>query len=340
MGVEDDLVHALAAPAWSDYCKARDRLVAWLEDVEAPQLTKRAWAIARRAVDHPSEQVRESVFAFCIKPIEASLRAGQPFPRELYALVMVCSPYENTADAVIERIPPADRLAIFQREIARSEPVDVARAAKQHLHLAPEATTAILKAFESHGRLREGLTLVRGKKHPVIQTLAKAYGKALGAPPFTFVAGARVTLADVDALDAVSRAQWEGAATAYCGATVKTPAGFVKRLEKDELDASDSEMRRWLVMRGKTRVYDLWVVWVDNGSFFDAGSKKRAPVHLVQGSFEATDATAKDLAADLAASAPKSLWKARPQPAKKSKPKPSAKTKHLTAPSRSPLRSR
>jgi len=64
------------------------------------------------------------------------------------------------------------------------------------------------------------------------------------------------------------------------------------------------------VMRGKKHVYDLWVVWVENGSFFHAGTKDRVPVHVVQDTYEATidDDAARDLAEDLAASVKKSLW--------------------------------
>lgn len=44
-------------------------------------------------------------------------------------------------------------------------------------------------------------------------------------------------------------------------------------------------MRTWQVLRDGQHVFDLWVVWVDNGSFFHAGTPQRAPVQIIQSSF-------------------------------------------------------
>ncbi len=57
--------------------------------------------------------------------------------------------------------------------------------------------------------------------------------------------------------------------------------------------------------------YDLWVVWVDNGSFFLAGTPTHAMVQIIQSSFLPMDrkAASAELAKLLANSEPKrGLW--------------------------------
>jgi hypothetical protein len=85
---------------------------------------------------------------------------------------------------------------------------------------------------------------------------------------------------------------------------VKGARDFLAKLRKDDLDAGDAELRRWKVMRQEEHVYDLWVVWVENGSFFIAGSPEPIPVHIVQGTYAPLADDATTLAKELEDSEP------------------------------------
>lgn len=142
--------------------------------------------------------------------------------------------------------------------------------------------------------------------------VAAAKEKALkDAAPFRFVDPVRVLPRDFASLDAVGKAQYLVAAGGYVeSGKVKDPKDFIRQLKKEELDEGDAEMRRWKVMRGNEHVYDLWVVWVENGAFFVAGTSKPLPVYITQDSYLPRDGSAatKQLAADLQHGAPESLW--------------------------------
>jgi len=117
------------------------------------------------------------MFDFCLPVIIKALPRGAPLPPELDEFFVLASPYEAEVQKVLAKIPPARRLGIFEREIARGEVQDVERIARRHLHLAPDATP------------RAGLVAIDffRKKNARIRALALAYEKGFGAAPFAFV---------------------------------------------------------------------------------------------------------------------------------------------------------
>ncbi len=218
--------------------------------------------------------------------------------------------------------------------------------AEIHLDLAPESTKTILEHFAARGELRAmvkwGYLTQWTRKVPRIGAILKEYearakAEPRPAPPpvqpkvpgtLSFVDPIAVYPADFPALDAVARAQYRQAARAYTGGTeVRDAKDFKRRLKKMDLDESDAGMRRWHVEQGTKHLYDFWVVWVDNGSLFQANSAKRVPVHQVQNDFQALDRkpASKALAEDLDNSYPGDLW-TMPTKKKAAKKKPKTTT--------------
>ncbi len=88
------------------------------------------------------------------------------------------------------------------------------------------------------------------------------------------------------------------------------PRDFIRQLRHEGLNESDAELRRWKILCAGKHVYDMWIVWVENGLFFVAGTDRRIPVDILQGRYQACDhrADSEELAKDLAASETRSLW--------------------------------
>ncbi len=129
--------------------------------------------------------------------------------------------------------------------------------------------------------------------------------------PYSFVDPEAVYPSDYKRLDAVSKAQYRVAAGAYVGGgPVKNPRSFIARLKKDGLDEGDAQLRKWKILRDGMHVFDLWVVWVENGTFFVAGTEDPAEVQIIQGGYEGYGLATAALAEELAASEPEGgLWK-------------------------------
>ncbi len=319
---DDTLFADLTSGVWERYSRAHGALGTLMASLPAREARTRGTALATRAIGHPSKDLRGSVCAHVLPRIAAAGR----FPAKLDSLVALASPYENSVRTILAAIPPERRRPIFAREISAATPDEVVRIAGVHLECAPEAVHAVLDYFVKLGQPREGLNALAfmRERNPHIREIAAAFESQLGKPPFTFVDPQVVTVKDVAKLDPVSLEQWRYAASSYCGTKIRTPEHFIKRLAKDELSEADGEMRRWRVLRGKTHELDLWVVWVENGAFFRAGTSSPVPLHIVQDLYEPLDATneTRQLAADLRASAPKSLWpRARKPRASRSKGK-------------------
>lgn len=128
--------------------------------------------------------------------------------------------------------------------------------------------------------------------------------------PYRFVDPVRVLPTDYAGLDALGKAQWLATASGYVGAKVRGPRDFIAKLRRQELHESDGEMRRWRVLRGDQHVFDAWLVWVENGAFFRAGTPELVPAYLVQDSYLPSNGTpdARRLAEELESSAPADLW--------------------------------
>jgi hypothetical protein len=228
----------------------------------------------------------------------STMARGEPFPLEYHPLVRHLD--GKLIPGILAKTPMAERAALFRRVIsARMLSVD-----KKIRALAPPEILAEMAA--------ESKTAA---KH-ASETAARR-----AAAPYRFVDPVCVLPGDYSALDDVAKAQWRTAAGRYVeSGKVKDPKDFIRQLAKEELDASDAQLQYWKVLRGKKHVLDLWVVWVDNGSFFVAGQRESAPVHIVQGSYLALADTpeARKLAADLADSERGSLWEL-PRPKKRVK---------------------
>lgn len=275
---------------------AVEEMTAWLakHPKEAPA---RAKAILDLAAKTPRKQREWRTASFLCMPHVAVL------PKTYDALLVpLCAVYRTPAEekallSALAKIPVARRDAILEVAIAEGA-WERSRISKAMLALASKELCARLKA-------RDAATAQKAKAAAVVERAAKA-----GAP-YRFVTPLRVLPRDYAALDEIGKAQYRAVAGSYVeSGKVKDPKDFIRQLKKEELNEGDAELRRWKVMCGKEHVFDLWVVWVDNGAFFEAGTSKPLPVYIAQGSYLPRDrkAATKKLASDLALSEPKSLW--------------------------------
>jgi hypothetical protein len=178
--------------------------------------------------------------------------------------------------------------------LLRRLPVRLLNVNKQVLALAPPEILAMLAEDSARAAAEASETATRR-----------------AAAPYRFVDPVRVLADDYAKLDDVAKSQWRTAAGAYVeSGTVEDPQDFVRQLAKEGLNEGDAQLQYWKVLRGNSHVFDLWVVWVENGSFFVAGQRDRVSVHIVQGRFVALEDTpeAHELAADLSDSQRVSLW--------------------------------
>lgn len=314
------LFEGMSSTDYDVYSKAQDELEAWFTSHPTLALA-RAEALCRLALESDVREGRHRVGYTAVPLIAASKKT---LPEQYDALI---SGYGNLEKlrATLLTVPEKRRLAIFVRQL--DDHHAAARLVEHFLDLAPAFTTPYLRAyFARQGVDGSQWSFGNWKKHARVQKLItehrawmKKQPKKPAPPPpppepkgtLSFVDGVSVMPEDFDALDAIGKAQYRLAAGAYVGGgSVKDPAHFIRKLEANDLDESDSAMRRWKVMQGDKHVYDFWVVWVDNGTLFDANGKKTLPVNQLQGSFQAQKQDAKwvALADDLRRSAPDDLW--------------------------------
>lgn len=295
------LVKALESTDYLVYSEAESELEAWFE-ANPGRAVARAMKIADRAVRSASLEARQKV-GYTVLPVLVA--AGVAIP-PAYDVLLSGYGSPGTQRAVFAAIPQA-RLEQALAKISRPERMRVIELA---LDLVPGLTTPFLRAdwdelkkdLSDHGYIKQW-------KVPAIKTQVKAFKawvkkelKKLPPPPpppekepgtLTFHDPLDLWPEDFSALDAIGKAQYRLAAEAYVGETVRDGKQFVKRLIANDLDETDARMRRWKVKQGGRHVFDFWVVWVDNGSVFEAGTKTKVPVHQIQGSFQALEKEAK-----------------------------------------------
>lgn len=317
------LLAAFASERYEVYGAAEAELRAWFaaHPAEARARAERLGALALT----PKHAAARTTLGYTIL---STLAAGPTLPAKWDPLVTAFGRVEEHR-AVLAKIPVARRTAIFEREVKGNAPSAVQQIGEHYLDLAPEVTKAILELAEARGelarRIQWGVFTKWSRRVPRVREIVKSFAARAAAekkkaqpPPapkpkgtLSFVDGIAIEPSDYPSLDAVMKAQYRIAAQAYIGGgPLRDAKAFVKRLEKEEMNERDASMRRWRVLRGESHVYDFWVVWVDNGTVFLAGTADRAPVQQIQDDFQATSkkASAKSLAADFAASAPKDLW--------------------------------
>lgn len=314
------LFEGMSSSDYDVYSSAQVELEAWFE-AHPTEAFARAEALCRLALESDSREGRQRVGYTALPLIVAS---QNPLPAKYDGLI---SGYGNLEKlrATLLAVPEKRRLAIFVSQLSDSH--SASRLVEHLLDLAPDFATPYLRAYfattgvdgsqwhfgnwRSHARVQKLITEHRA-------WMTKQPKKPAPPPPpperkgtLSFVDGVSVMQEDFDGLDAIGKAQYRLAAGAYVGGgSVKDPAHFIRKLEANDLDESDSAMRRWKVMQGDQHLYDFWVVWVDNGTLFEANGKKKLPVNQLQGSFQALKRDAKwvALADDLRRSAPADLW--------------------------------
>lgn len=289
------LLKALASTDYSVYSAATDELDAWFA-ANPSDAVARAMKLGDAAVLVSGRNALDKV-GYTILPVLVD--AGVAVPPKFDVLF---SGY-GTPDkqrAVFAAIPRAR----LEKALAKVSHIERMRISEIALDLAPALTTTFLRAawdeskvdLSNHGFFAQW-------KEPAIRKQVKAFAawvkkekKKLPSPPpppkeepgtLTFHRPKDLWPDDFASLDAVGKAQYRQAAEAYVGGAVRDGKHFVKRLLANDLDESDATMRRWQVKQGGRHVFDFWVVWVDNGSIFEAGTKNRVPVHQIQGSFQA-----------------------------------------------------
>jgi len=289
------LLKALESTDYSVYSAATDELDAWFA-ANPGDAVARAMKLGDAAVRVSGREALDKV-GYTILPVLVD--AGVAVPPKFDVLF---SGY-GTPDkqrAVFSAIPRAR----LEKALAKVGHVERMRIFEVALDLAPALTTTFLRAAWDESKVDlSNHGFVTQWKEPDIRKQVKAFAawvkkeiKKLPPPPappkeepgtLTFHRPKDLWPEDFASLDAVGKAQYRQAAAAYVGGTVRDGKHFVKRLLGGDLDESDAKMRRWHVKQGGRHVFDFWVVWVDNGSIFEAGTKNLVPVHQVQGSFQA-----------------------------------------------------
>lgn len=288
---------------------------------ETLALLKRLLLLAGR--ERSGQPLRSRGGHFCLVALAAWLGDDAVLPPECDA-VLNFNGDRSQVRALLKRIPPARRGAMFSAWIREGS---WSAYLMPYLDLAPSAADDILADARTSGKLREvlsweGFARLRGTLAELDGILARYDAiVAIEAPPplpdpprvglFDFVDPQRVLPGDYAGLDEVGKSQYRQTAGSYIeSGFVTDPRDFIRQLGHEGLHESDAELRRWKVLRAGKHVYDLWIVWVENGLFFDAGTDRRIAVDILQGSYQASDRRAEsaELAKDLAASETRSLW--------------------------------
>lgn len=291
------LLTALESTNYLVYSEAESELEAWFE-ANPDQAVSRAMKLADEAVRSSGPAARQKV-GYTVLP--TLVAAGVAVP-ETYDVLLSGFGSPGSQRAVFAAIPQ-ERL---ERALAQVSHLERMRVSELALDLVPALTTTFLRAeWDEFKEDQSDHGFFQQWKVPAIKARVKAFkawvkkeAKKLPPPPpppekepgtLSFHDPQDLSPEDFPALDAIGKAQYRLAAEAYVGETVRDGKQFVKRLVADDLDESDARMRRWKVRQGDRHVFDFWVVWVDNGSIFEAGSKKKVPVQQIQGSFQALE---------------------------------------------------
>lgn len=319
---DDALLRAFASSDYGVYSGAEQELEAWFS-AHPDEALVRAKRIAKLALTKAHAAARQRAGYLVLPVLAASLPPKSALPAVWDPLVSAFGEVESHR-AVLSTIPEPRLTAIFDREIRANQNAE-SRIAEHFLDLAPEVTTTILERAAARGELKRvaswGYLTQWRRKSPRIAAILKQYEarakkEAPPAPPrkakgtLTFREPRAVAPSHYAGLGAVEKAQYRGAAEAYLGGKVRDAKHFVARLEAEDMTEGDALMCRWTVTQGGEHRYDVWVVWVDNATIFEAGTAKRAPVHQIQGTFQALDrkAASARLAEDFENSAPRSVW--------------------------------
>jgi len=317
----EQLFEALSSTDYLIYSRADEELEAWFAKHPTEAVT-RATELVELALRSSSKEGRQKVGYLALPIIAASLVPSQPLP-EAYDVLVSGYGTPDRLRSVLLAIPEARRLRIFESQLP--DPTATHRLVEAFLDLAPGFATPFLRAGFARTERDFTVYLTAWERLPSVAKQLAAHREWMKRQPrkppppppppepkgtLSFAEGRAVLPEDYDSLDAVGKAQYRVAAGAYVGGgEVKNPKDFVKKLIANDLDESDAAMRRWKVLQDGVHRYDFWVVWVDNGSLFEANGKK-LPVHQIQGSFQALEKKPKwiALADDLRRSEPSSLW--------------------------------
>ncbi len=323
-GWTDDMIFdALASTEAGAYNEASRQLVATLEALEPAAAVVRARELSDAALEYPDPAARMRLGAVCLPVL---IKAG-PLPEGYEVLASVLGPIADVR-LVFAALPLERRLQMLRDDLA--EPGRSPHRAVELLDLAPAATRDVLELYQQQGRpqwalLKDPDLDDQAEKNPEIAAILTAFRDGIRSTPqpapatsgpFAFSDPKTIAITDVGTLDGLGLGQWRAAAGAYVGVDVKTTAQFIAKLEKDGKAPGDADMRRWKVLRGGEHVYDVWIVGADNGSVFPAGQKVTAGVHVVKSSWKSMDhkPATEQLARELAASEPASLWDAANKP--------------------------
>lgn len=287
---------------------AQEELKSWFE--KHPNDVARAKRLLTLAAKRPSGLAsRKAAVAVCVPILVRELRPRDVFPPEHDEVLEVFAADEELVLSVLERMPMERRTRRFELALARGAYHGIT---PRMLALASEEIVARVTELEAKKK----------QEREAERKAEEATKFARTNAPFRFVDPVRVLPKDYAALDDVKKAQYRATAGGYVASgKVRGPKDFIRQLKKDDLDESDAELQRWKVMRGAKHVYDLWVVWVENGMFFLAGKKTQVPVYMVQGSYLPRDdkPASKQLAVDLGNSERGIPWLAPKQKRRRNK---------------------
>jgi hypothetical protein len=293
-GEDEALTIALgsnAGPTSTEGRKAAERvLMCWFEEHPA-EAVARATRIADLMLTEVHALARGRGAGIVVLPRIAD--AHPELPTKYDDLVRIDHERRETEALrhVLAKIPAERRAAIFARPYGSGTRAYVLEDLRDHV---PEVALR---------RLEEAKALEERPREP---PPPRAPG------PYSFVEMQIVLPSDYRTLDAVGQSQYRQAAGAYAGdgsRPVEDPHDFIALLKTEGLCEGDAELRRWKILREGAHVFDLWVVWVENGTFFLAGKEEPAGVQVIQGKYEAYGGAPAKLAEELAASEPqRGLW--------------------------------
>lgn len=285
---------ALASNDYSTRSAAQEHVIAMLGALAPDAAVARVKALADAALTS-APKIAKAVGHKILPPL---VKLGVAIPRTYDPLISGYGVIAELRD-VLSSLPEDRRIAILRREVLGDDGMASGRVRESLLDLIPKTARAeILAALKNQERA------ARAKAPPPPPPVPREPG------PFTFQEPSAFWPEKYGELDAIDKAQFRAAGAAYMGGIVKTGEHFIKRLPSQELDASDREWRRWKVLRDDSHEYDVWVFWVDNATVFPARKTERAPVQMVQGSWQPLkqNTKAKTLADEMERSAPRDLW--------------------------------
>ena len=326
-----DLLLALASPRYKERDRARDAIARAL--LAAPdEAVAYASRLSQLALVDAHAGARATLAPLTLPTLVAALPAGRALPATWDPLVTIFMPRDEVR-AVLAAIPEPRRTRLALREI--DAPNGALRLLTELLDLVPEATRPLLEAYESQGKGAWALSHPQLKKWkvPRIAALADEFRRRpreqsrpdKTAQPtrigggVSFGASVPVGVKDFATLSAIGRAQYCRTAGGFLGRAITNAREYAAEAKRVGLTGPALEMRRLEVsIRGEPR-YDLWLIAVDNGTLFDAGTATVAPVSLLQDQFQAVGKgkRAKALAASLAKGRPRDLWGAAAVPPKR-----------------------